>query len=133
MAAQIFGGAEWLHNEWYQFFYREYTFEEVNIWNYTVPPTIEPFWFETCNLRERTEWFLQNWTLCLWATAIYIPLIFGLQGLMKNRPAFKLTGLLFIWNVCHALYSIAAFVRTVPELFQILSKEDGFYRSICLR
>jgi len=129
MTAQV----QWLYNEWYDFFYKEHQAYEYNIWNYTVPATIEPFWFEKCNLQERIEWFLQYWTLCLWSSAAYLILIFLGQAWMQNRPAYKLTGLLFCWNVAHAAYSTFAFVRTVPELIQILSKEDGFYRSICVR
>lgn len=126
-------GVEWMYTEWYDFFYKEHTVQEYNVWNYTVPATIEPYWFEKCDLHERMEWFLENWTLCIKASVLYILMIVFLKNFMKDRPAYKLTGLLFVWNICHATYSIAAFSRTLPELLWILRQPEGFYRSICLR
>ncbi|XP_043528177.1 elongation of very long chain fatty acids protein 6-like [Frieseomelitta varia] len=49
---------------------------------------------------------------------------------MSNRPKFELRGLLAIWSGSLAIVSIILFVRTLPEVYNILSNH-GFYHSIC--
>lgn len=117
----------------YETFYKEHSWEEYMIWNYTEPPTISPFWFEKCDLKSRIEWCIKYWTICLWSTAIYLFLIFAGQIWMKDREPYKLRGLLTIWNLGLATFSTAAFIRTIPELIWILSQENGFHRSVCVR
>jgi elongation of very long chain fatty acids protein 6 len=75
----------------------------------------------------------RNWNISIYASMIYILTIFSVQKYMKNRPAFQLRGLLTCWNIMLAVFSIAGFMRTAPELFHVLSMPHGFYRSICVR
>ncbi|ODN05583.1 putative fatty acid elongation protein 3 [Orchesella cincta] len=133
MAFLITGAVESIQAQVHETFYEHHTYEKYLVWNYTVPPTITPFWFEKCNLQERIEWCIKYWTICLWSTGIYLCLIFAGQMWMKNRAPMKLTRLLTCWNLGLAIFSTIAFFRTVPELFQILSKPNGFHRSVCIR
>jgi len=77
------------------------------------------------------EWFDRNWTITLYASFAYILFIFGVQSYLKTRSSFKLTGPLAIWNVLLTVFSLVVFIRTAPEMFVILTAENGFHNSVC--
>lgn len=93
---------------------------------------IKPFDWEHINLSYCRRWMNKNWTLSIFASAVYIILIFLGQNWMKHRPAFKLRKLLVLWNISLAMFSIFGFIRTVPELVHI-NGTFGFHFSICIR
>jgi len=93
---------------------------------------IHPFEWEHINLTKCRRWMADNWTLSVFASAVYIILIFAGQSWMKNRPAFQLRKLLVAWNIGLAIFSIIGFIRTVPELVHI-NGNFGFHFSICIR
>lgn len=75
--------------------------------------------------------FGEYWIISAYAAALYVVLVFGGRAYMKNRPAFKLNGLLTVWNVGLAIMSIYAFSRVAPEFFRVLLGKNGFHNSIC--
>lgn len=82
-----------------------------------------------------TQWRLYfgdgNWIASLYISAIYVVCVFGGEVVMKQKEAFKLNGLLTIWNVALAAMSVWAFLRCAPEFLHTLLGENGFHNSIC--
>jgi elongation of very long chain fatty acids protein 6 len=76
-------------------------------------------------------WVGQHWTLTIYASIAYVMFIFTTQFLMRNRKPFRLTGLLTTWNSVLAVFSIIAFLRTVPEFIHVLTAPNGFHNSVC--
>jgi len=112
---------------------RTVTYHDYLVWTYTVPPTIPQLWFEKLDLVDRIKWAMQYWTISIYAAAIYLIFIYAGQKWMKNRKAFELKTPLILWNLGLAVFSIWSFIRVVPELFQVLSSPNGFFRSVCVR
>ena len=107
-------------------------------WFVEVSPISDPSYLTVYSWEhfELTRWRLwmgRNWALSLYASILYICLIFGGQKLMANRPPFALRGALTAWNILLATFSIMGFLRTAPELFHVLKDESGFYKSVCVR
>jgi elongation of very long chain fatty acids protein 6 len=109
------------------------SYKDYLVWTYNVPPTQPQLWFEKLDLVDGIKWALDYWTICLWASAIYLIFIFVGRKVMETRAAFELRLPLILWNGALALFSTWSFIRVFPELFQVLSTQNGFYRSVCLR
>jgi len=78
------------------------------------------------------SWMDENWRqVCFYASGVYMLLIFGGQAYMANRPAYDLRGLLTIWNMFLAAFSIMGAARTLPEFLHVLSTH-GFHYSLCI-
>ncbi|XP_043507923.1 elongation of very long chain fatty acids protein 6-like [Frieseomelitta varia] len=82
------------------------------------------------NYKDGHKWMKDNYIIPFYCCALYLVLIFGGRYYMSNRPKFELRGLLAIWSGSLAILSIICFVRTLPEVYNILSNH-GFYHSIC--
>lgn len=63
-------------------------------------------------------------------SVIYAVLTFGVRSYLKDRQGYQLRGLLFVWNVCLAVFSIIGTIRTVPELVGVLGNQGWTY-SVC--
>lgn len=74
-----------------------------------------------------------NWHFCMIAGMVYVFAIFTLKAYMSSRKPFVLNRELFLWNAALGVFSIFGFIRTAPEFLHILSGENGFYRTICVR
>jgi len=74
-----------------------------------------------------------NWKVTVHISFVYLMGIFFGQLYMKNREQFKLRRTLIAWNTMLAIFSVAGFLRTFPELLHILWKPNGFFLSICSR
>lgn len=115
---------------------REYVENVVNKhpfgWEYTEDPySIYTFPFEEVDLFYWYDLVVDKWYWAVYAGALYICLIFGLQRFMRNRPAYDLKWPLFIWNFSLSLFSIMGLIRCLPGFIRVLSLENGFYRSVC--
>jgi len=75
--------------------------------------------------------FGQLWPVSVYASALYIILVFGGRWIMSSRQPFKLNGILTLWNIGLAVMSIYAFARVAPEFFYVLLGKNGFHNSIC--
>ncbi|KNC50192.1 uncharacterized protein AMSG_06337 [Thecamonas trahens ATCC 50062] len=64
------------------------------------------------------------------AAIAYIPVVFGLQAYMADRPPLSLKPLLIMWNFVLAIFSIVAAVQLIPILLMLLLR-DGFLNSVC--
>jgi elongation of very long chain fatty acids protein 6 len=102
-------------------------------WPYVDPPTIPSYEFEKFDALAWRAWMARNWPISLLISAVYLIAIFGGRRIMKYREAFELRGLLIIWNVLLATFSLCGFLRTFPELYEVLTGPNGLHRSICVR
>lgn len=80
---------------------------------------------------ESQQWMEENWTSAFYWIGIYMAIIFLGQSWMKDRPRFELRGPLVIWNFSLAAFSILGTYRTLPEIFHILNRKNGFHHSVC--
>jgi len=106
---------------------------ENPLWPLQDPPNIEPFWFETCDIKAKRQWVESYWWFSLVLSAVYLVMIFGGRKVMSKRPAFNLQKSLVVWNFMLAAFSLCGLARLAPELFQVLSWPSGFHRSVCYR
>lgn len=72
----------------------------------------------------------QLWWAPLVACVLYLCLVWCGKKWMETRPPFGLRGLLFVWNICLAIFSILGAVVEVPPLLAFL-KKNGFSYSVC--
>ncbi|OXA47231.1 putative fatty acid elongation protein 3, partial [Folsomia candida] len=104
-------------------------------WNYTKNPTIEPFSFERdyFDLASCRKFWWKNSRLVIQIAILYILTVHGLAWWMKNRKPFDLKKGLFAWNVALAVFSAFGWIRIFSELWDVLSSQNGFHRSVCVR
>jgi elongation of very long chain fatty acids protein 6 len=76
------------------------------------------------------NWMNTNWTNSIMYALIYILIIFGGKAYMANRDRFELRGILAVWNMILAIFSIVGTFRLMPEMYHALSNH-GFEYSIC--
>jgi len=98
----------------------------------TIDTYLQPFDWEHVNLNNCRQWMGRNWTLSVYASALYVLLIFSGQHWMKTRSPFSLRRRLLVWNIALAIFSMLGFLRTFPEILYVV-RETGFYRSVCER
>jgi hypothetical protein len=75
----------------------------------------------------------ENWMLSVYASVIYVTLIFAGKKWMRDRKPYELRGFLFFWNVLLASFSIFGFFRVFPEIQYLLGFKNGFHTSVCFR
>ncbi|CAL8101771.1 unnamed protein product [Orchesella dallaii] len=80
---------------------------------------------------ESQQWMEENWTSAFYYIGAYMAIIFLGQSWMKDRPRFELRVPLVIWNFSLAAFSILGTYRTLPEIFHILNRKNGFHHSVC--
>lgn len=80
---------------------------------------------------ESQQWMEENWTSAFYYIGIYMLIIFLGQSYMKDRPRFELRVPLVIWNFSLAAFSILGTYRTLPEIYHILNRKNGFHHSVC--
>ncbi|CAL8127948.1 unnamed protein product [Orchesella dallaii] len=102
-------------------------------WTIADPPFYTGFEFEKVNVAYWSKYVAQNRNYAYYAGVIYIATIFGLQRYMRGRKAFDLRMPLFIWNLCLGIFSIAAFIRTVPGILAVIFQPNGLYNSVCVK
>lgn len=103
-------------------------------WKYDDPPKQDPLWFEHVDEESWANFFYVYWSVPLYTGTVYLLCVFFLQSYMKSKKPFQLKKTLFLWNMGLGIFSMMGFLRTVPELYTIVtSGPDGFVRSICNR
>merc|ERR1712055_843827 len=76
-------------------------------------------------------WMEHNWfSLCSWATCLYLVFIFGAQAYMRDREPFHLRSPLAVWSASLAMFSMIGSVKTGTEFVTILTNQ-GLYQSVC--
>jgi len=83
--------------------------------------------FSSRDILEENPW------IPIYIIIVYLSTTYIGQRIMKNRAPFDLTRALAGWNFMLAGFSILAFSRTFPELFNTFNLDDGFYLSVCKR
>ena len=76
------------------------------------------------------EFSVRNWTWSLYASVVYVVMVFGGRYYMKDRPRFELRAPLAVWSSCLAAFSIMGMARCVPE-FLYLIRTVGYEQSVC--
>lgn len=102
-------------------------------WPFMENATYKPFAFEEFDADESRRWFWDNWTLSVYASVIYVISLSIGQYLMKNRQPFNLRKPLAAWNCLLAVFSLFGFLRTGPDLLDVIRGPNGFHRSVCVR
>lgn len=74
--------------------------------------------------------FRRSWWLGYLVSTIYLIAIWMGTNYMKSRPAYHLKGLLALWNLFLAVFSMIGMVRVVPHLALMLFSYDFEY-TIC--
>ncbi|CAL8097177.1 unnamed protein product [Orchesella dallaii] len=107
--------------------------EEYVVWPFMENPRYKPFWFEKYDPEISRKWLWKNWTISIYVSGVYLLLTFCGQYWMRNRQPFNLRRILAIWNFSLAAFSIFGFLRTGPDLWDVLIGSSGFHRSVCVR
>jgi len=105
----------------------------VEVFPIISPGYLTVYDWEVVELTQLRRWVGQHWKFSIYASVIYVILIYLGQSWMKNRPAYNLRSCLTSWNVILALFSLVGFARTAPELWHVLHEPYGFYTSVCTR
>ena len=87
---------------------------------------------ESFNWEKGQIWIQENWTLSLYADAIYVAIIFLGKWWMRDRPAYSLRRPLAMWNTGLAVFSMFGFLRLWPTLLDAV-RENGFAHTACNR
>lgn len=89
------------------------------------------FEFETNFSRDyHRQWMYDHWHIAIFASVLYIVIIFGGRALMANRHPFSVRLLMALWNWSLAIFSLIGTIRCLPEFVHILVNE-GLERSYC--
>lgn len=75
------------------------------------------------------RWMEENWHTSFYYSLAYVIIVFSFKRLMANSKPYSLSKLLLLWNAGLAIFSISAFIRTVPEF--IFSMNQGTYYLVC--
>lgn len=76
------------------------------------------------------EWVQRNCSNAFFICAVYVIVIFSVKFHMRNKLPFKLRRELTLWNIGLATFSILGTLRTLPELYHMVSS-NGIYHSVC--
>ena len=80
------------------------------------------------------EWgrtfLIENTWIPITAITVYLTMIVTGRYLMKDRKPFKLTQVLFYWNLALAAFSIMGSIRSIPEFYHVATK-FGLNHTIC--
>jgi elongation of very long chain fatty acids protein 6 len=106
---------------------------DLEDWPYTDPPTIQSYDFEKFDAIGWRRWMYTNWPVSIHFSVLYLVFIVYGQRFMRNRQPFNLKPQLIIWNMSLALFSLCGFIRTFPELLQVIIGPHGLHRSVCVR
>lgn len=99
--------------------------------NYT-PDYLNLYEFEKFeNHEEWRQWMFSHWQWSVYASVIYIMIVFYGQWWMKDKQPYKLRKVLTAWNITLAAFSAMGLFRSAPELIVSVLKPDGFHRSVC--
>ena len=96
-------------------------------------PVFKPYSWEEINLKTTNELMDNKWWYSIPICAIYIGVIHYIQHVMSDRKPINLRGLLFVWNLLLAVFSIVGTIRVLPELFAFMGQPNGLHGSICSR
>lgn len=106
---------------------------------YVPPPTPNPTYLDVYPVEATFEfdkwrgWMGQNWVISLYASLVYLCLIYSGRRWMRYRKPMNLRAPLFVWNFVLAVFSICGFSRVYPEIRYLWGIKNGIHTSICFR
>lgn len=81
-------------------------------------------------IEHTSAWANRYWWVPVLSVLTYLTLVATGKAWMEKRPAYSMRGVMFVWNVFLALYSIAGAVVMVPPLWHELLIH-GFQHTMC--
>jgi len=92
----------------------------------TTPEYMQVFEFEKYDYKNFQTWVKDegNWTLSIYASAIYLLCILFGDIYMENRKPYEVKKHLVWWNIFQAMLSALVFLRMSPELFTQFKERD---------
>lgn len=78
-----------------------------------------------------TAWMIRHFEVPIFATAIYLVMVFKGQEYMKDRPAFQVKWLFILWNFILSVFSICGAVMSVRIFMGYLEEPDGWFNTVC--
>ncbi len=106
---------------------------------FVPPPMRNPSYMDVYPIEANFEfdkwrgWMGQNWVISLYASLLYLCLIYSGRRWMRFRKPMNLRALLFVWNFVLAVFSICGFSRVYPEIRYLWGIKNGVHTSICFR
>ena len=82
------------------------------------------------DVRRLLTFHRRTWTVCLYATVIYLALVFQGRKWMQNRKPFNLNKLLILWNIGLAVFSIIGCASMLPTVLYSMFNHGVSY-SVC--
>lgn len=76
------------------------------------------------------KWTGDNWIWTVYLSACYVVTIFSLKYYMENKEKFELRGLLAVWNIFLATFSIIGSYKVLPDFINTI-RYKGFDSTIC--
>lgn len=75
------------------------------------------------------KWMQSNWHWSIYASFIYVLVIFTVQRKMRSQDPFKLRSCLAVWNSGLCLFSLLGSYFMLPEMLSVLGQ--SFHHSVC--
>lgn len=97
------------------------------------PPVLQQLYDTVDNIfkdEKAATWALDNWKFPVVSCVIYLVLLPLGKKVMANRAPYQLRGLLTLWNIILAVFSILGAFAITPPLLSNLRK-GGFSYSVC--
>lgn len=70
------------------------------------------------SIQNALQWMASYWTISVYASIIYLLLVYFGRRWMKNRPAYSLRQPLILWNIGLALFSFLGMSSLTPNLLK---------------
>ncbi|XP_067938765.1 very long chain fatty acid elongase 6-like [Watersipora subatra] len=86
---------------------------------------------KTVLTQDMLNFITNNYKLSVWASAVYVVVIFGGRWIMDRKDKFGLNYALALWSGMLAIFSVIGTARMWPEMLHVLQHE-GFYSSACI-
>nr|ACM17823.1 fatty acid elongase [Labyrinthula sp. ND50] len=86
--------------------------------------------FDETQLTSSADFMRSTLHIPVLLSGLYVLVIFGLQKVMEDRPAFNLRNPLAAWSLFLGLFSLCGSVRTVPALIKMIQSK-GVTEVIC--
>ncbi|ODM86947.1 putative fatty acid elongation protein 3 [Orchesella cincta] len=103
-------------------------------WEPEPVPSFPLYSFEKIDTDYWYRFAEENPLLHVQIVLIYLIALYVLRNFyMKDRDPLEIRPILFVWNLSMGLFSLFACYRMSLELILVLSWDQGFYKSICVR
>ena len=78
-------------------------------------------WEYTFDSGPARQFMIEKWWLSIVASFVYLIVVFGGRHIMADKAAFKLDGILSLWNLALSTFSVCGMLRLVPHVLHLWS------------